>query len=98
MRIAAYEKSSEGDPILYSGLATPFRSRVAKLVRLGVKEALKAHYGSDDVNKWQLSFGAGVDRSLMKKRFSWLVANFRSFLIRTEVLFTLPVGNTLATS
>ena len=60
--IVAYENSSKGDSILYSGLATPFGSRVAKLVRWGVKEALKAHYGSDDVNKWQLSFGAG-DRS-----------------------------------
>ena len=60
--IVAYENSSKGDSILYSGLATPFGSRVAKLVRWGVKEALKAHYGSDDVNKWQRSFGAG-DRS-----------------------------------
>ena len=55
--IVAYENSSEGEPILYSGLATPFGGRVAKLVRLGVKEALKAHYGSDDVNKWKLSLG-----------------------------------------
>jgi adenosylcobinamide hydrolase len=52
--IVAYEKSSEGQPILYSGPATPLGSRVAKLVRLGVKEALKAHYGSDDVDKWEL--------------------------------------------
>jgi adenosylcobinamide hydrolase len=56
--IVAYENSGEGEPILYSGLATPFGSRVAKLVRLGVKEALlKAHYGSDDVDKWKLSLG-----------------------------------------
>jgi adenosylcobinamide hydrolase len=53
--IVAYENSSEGLSILYSGLATPFGSRVAKLVRLGVKEALKAHYGSDDVGKWGVS-------------------------------------------
>ena len=52
--IVAYENGSEGVPILYSGPATPFGSRVAKLVRLGVKEALKAYYGSDDVNKWSL--------------------------------------------
>jgi adenosylcobinamide hydrolase len=55
--IVAYENSGEGEPILYSGLATPFGSRVAKLVRLGVKEALKAHYGSDDVDTWTLSVG-----------------------------------------
>ncbi|MGZ5539645.1 MAG: adenosylcobinamide amidohydrolase [Halobacteriota archaeon] len=55
--IVAYENSGEGEPILYSGLATSFGSRVAKLVRLGVKEALKAHYGSDDVDKWKLSLG-----------------------------------------
>jgi adenosylcobinamide hydrolase len=55
--VVAYEKSSEGKPILYSGPATPFGSRVAKLVRLGVKEALKAHYGSDDEDKWKLSLG-----------------------------------------
>jgi len=53
--IVAYEDSTGGEPILYSGLATPFGSRVAKLVRAGVKEALKAHYGSDDVDKWGLS-------------------------------------------
>lgn len=52
--IVAYENGSEAEPILYSGPATPFGSRVAKLVRLGVKEALKAHYGSDDVDKWEL--------------------------------------------
>jgi adenosylcobinamide hydrolase len=55
--VVAYESSSEGEPILYSGPATPFGSRVAKLVRVGVKEALKAYYGSDDVDKWKLSFG-----------------------------------------
>ncbi|MGZ4950429.1 MAG: adenosylcobinamide amidohydrolase [Halobacteriota archaeon] len=48
------ENSNEHDPILYGGPATPFGSRVAKLVRLGVKEALKAHDGGDDVNKRQL--------------------------------------------
>ena len=55
--IVAYENNGEGEPILYSGPATPFGNRVAKLVRLGVKEALKAHYGSDDVDKWTLSLG-----------------------------------------
>jgi adenosylcobinamide hydrolase len=55
--IVAYENNSEGESILYSGPATPFGSRVAKLVRLGVKEALKAHYGSDDVDKWSLTLG-----------------------------------------
>jgi adenosylcobinamide hydrolase len=55
--IVAYENSTEGEPILYSGPATAFGSRVAKLVRLGVKEALKAYYGSDDVDKWNLSLG-----------------------------------------
>jgi adenosylcobinamide hydrolase len=55
--VIAYENSGQGEPILYSGLVTPFGSRVAKLVRLGVKEALKAHYGSDDVGKWNLSLG-----------------------------------------
>jgi adenosylcobinamide hydrolase len=52
--VVAYEGTGEGDPILYSGPATPFGRRVAKLVRLGVKEALKAHYGGDDVNNWSL--------------------------------------------
>ena len=52
--VVAYEGTGEGEPILYSGPATPFGRRVAKLVRAGVKEALKAHYGSDDVNKWSL--------------------------------------------
>jgi adenosylcobinamide hydrolase len=55
--IVAYENNGEGEPILYSGPATPFGNRVAKLVRLGVKEALKAHYGSDDVDTWTLSLG-----------------------------------------
>jgi adenosylcobinamide hydrolase len=55
--IVAYENSNESEPILYCGPATPFGSRVAKLVRLGVKEALKAYYGSDDVDKWNLSLG-----------------------------------------
>jgi adenosylcobinamide hydrolase len=55
--IVAYENSSEDEPILYSGPATPFGRRVAKLVRLGVKEALKAHYGSEDLDKWKLSLG-----------------------------------------
>ena len=55
--IVAYENNGEDEPILYSGPATPFGNRVAKLVRLGVKEALKAHYGSDDVDKWTLSLG-----------------------------------------
>jgi adenosylcobinamide hydrolase len=49
--VVAYEKSSEGELILYGGPATPFGSRVAKLVRLGVKQALKAHHRSDDVSK-----------------------------------------------
>ena len=52
--VVAYENNRDDEPILYSGPATPFGSRVAKLVRLGVKDALKAHYGSDDVDKWQL--------------------------------------------
>ena len=51
--IVAYENSREDGLILYSGPATAFGRRVAKLVRLGVKEALKAHYGSDDVDKWK---------------------------------------------
>jgi len=54
--IIAYEQTGEGEPILYGGPATPFGSRVSKLVRAGVKEALKAYYGTDDVNTWQLSF------------------------------------------
>jgi adenosylcobinamide hydrolase len=49
--VVAYEKSRDGEPILYSGPATAFGGRVAKLVRIGVKDALKAHYGSDDVEK-----------------------------------------------
>jgi len=54
--IIAYEQTGEGEPILYGGPATPFGSRVSKLVRAGVKEALKAYYGTDDVDKWLLSF------------------------------------------
>ena len=52
--VVAYENTGEVEPISYSGPATAFGGRVAKLVRLGVKDALKAHYGSDDVNKWHL--------------------------------------------
>ncbi|MGD0172423.1 MAG: adenosylcobinamide amidohydrolase [Halobacteriota archaeon] len=55
--VVAYENSREDEPILYSGPATPFGSMVAKLVRLGVKDALKAHYGSDDVDKWHQQRG-----------------------------------------
>ncbi len=55
--VVAYENSGKGEPIVYSGPATPFGGRVVKLVRLGVKEALKAYYGSDDVDKWKLSLG-----------------------------------------
>jgi adenosylcobinamide amidohydrolase len=51
--IVSYEKSGEGEPILYSGPATPFGGSEVKLVRLGVKDALKAHYGSDDVETWR---------------------------------------------
>jgi adenosylcobinamide hydrolase len=53
--VVAYENGREDGLILYSGPATTFGRRVAKLVRLGVKEALKAHYGSDDVDKWECS-------------------------------------------
>jgi adenosylcobinamide hydrolase len=45
--VVAYESSSQGRPILYSGSATSFGKRVVKLVRLGVKDALTAHYGSN---------------------------------------------------
>lgn len=45
--VIAYESGSQGGPILYSGPATPFGKRVVKLVRLGVKDALTAHYGSN---------------------------------------------------
>ncbi len=55
--MVAYEKSGEDEPILYSGPATPFGSRVVRLVRLGVKDALKAHYGTDDVDKWHQQRG-----------------------------------------
>jgi adenosylcobinamide hydrolase len=52
--VVAYENSRDDEPILYSGPATLFGSKVVKLVRLGVKDALKAYYGSDDVDEWQL--------------------------------------------
>jgi adenosylcobinamide hydrolase len=52
--VVAYETSRDDEPILYSGPATLFGSKVVKLVRLGVKDALKAYYGSDDVDEWQL--------------------------------------------
>ena len=55
--LVAYENRGEGEPILYSGPATAFGGSVAKLVRLGVKDALKAHYGSDDVDKWHQQRG-----------------------------------------
>ena len=42
--VVAYENSSENEPILYSGSATFFGRKVVKLVRQGVKDALKAHY------------------------------------------------------
>ncbi len=45
--VIAYEDCGDDGPILYSGPATPFGKRVTKLVRLGVKDALKAHYGSN---------------------------------------------------
>jgi adenosylcobinamide hydrolase len=48
--VVAYENTGEEKPILYSGPATAFGRRVTKLVRLGVKDALKAHYGGDDVD------------------------------------------------
>jgi adenosylcobinamide hydrolase len=50
--VVAYENSGEDAPILYGGPATAFGRKVTKLVRLGIKDALKAHYGSDDVDKW----------------------------------------------
>lgn len=52
--VIAYENCGEGEPILYSGLATRFGKRVTKLVRIGVKDSLKAHYGSDDAEAWLL--------------------------------------------
>ncbi len=45
--VIAYEDCGDDGHILYSGPATPFGKRVTKLVRLGVKDALKAHYGSN---------------------------------------------------
>lgn len=51
--VIAYENSGQGEPILYSGPATSFGKKVIKLVRLGVKDALKAHYGSDDTETWK---------------------------------------------
>ncbi len=51
--VIAYENCGEGEPILYSGPATQFGKRVMKLVRIGVKDALKAHYGSDETTEWQ---------------------------------------------
>ncbi len=55
--VVAYENTGEREPILYSGPATPFGGRVTKLVRCGVEDALKAHYGSDDVDKWHQQRG-----------------------------------------
>ena len=52
--VVAYENGREGVPILCSGPATPFGRKLTKLVRSGVKDALKAHYGSDDVAEWHL--------------------------------------------
>jgi adenosylcobinamide hydrolase len=45
--VIAYESGSQREPILYSGPATPFGKRVVKLVRVGVKDALAAHYGKN---------------------------------------------------
>lgn len=47
--VACENSSSENEPILYSGSATFFGRKVVKLVRQGVKDALKAHYGSSDI-------------------------------------------------
>jgi len=52
--VVAYENGREGVPILHSGPATPFGRKLTKLARSGVKDALKAHYGSDDVAEWHL--------------------------------------------
>jgi len=52
--VIAYENYSEGESISYSGPATPFGKRVAKLVRLGVRDALQAHYRCDDAATWRL--------------------------------------------
>jgi len=51
--VIGYENCGDGGPILYSGPATQFGKRVMTLVRIGVKDALKAHYGSDDPKEWQ---------------------------------------------
>jgi adenosylcobinamide hydrolase len=45
--VIAYESGGQGEPIVYSGPATPFGKRVVKLVRVGVKDALTALYGSN---------------------------------------------------
>jgi adenosylcobinamide hydrolase len=52
--VVAYESGGQGKPILYSGPATPFGQRVVKLVRSGVKDALKAHYGNEDPRAWRV--------------------------------------------
>jgi hypothetical protein len=52
--VIAYENCGEGEPILYSGLATRFGKRVTKPVRIGAKDSLKTHYGSDDAEAWLL--------------------------------------------
>ena len=51
--VIAHENSGDDRLVVYSGPATPFGKRVTKLVRLGVKNALKAHYGTDDVRTWR---------------------------------------------
>jgi adenosylcobinamide hydrolase len=51
--VACENSSSENEPILYGGSATFFGRRVVKLVRQGVKDALKAHYGSSGVKGGQ---------------------------------------------
>jgi adenosylcobinamide hydrolase len=51
--VIAHENGGDDQVIVYSGPATPFGKRVTKLVRLGVKDALKAHYGTDDIRMWQ---------------------------------------------
>jgi adenosylcobinamide hydrolase len=52
--VIAYERSGQGEPVLYSGPATPFGKRVVGLVRRGVKDALKAHYGSGNPRAWRV--------------------------------------------
>jgi adenosylcobinamide hydrolase len=49
----AYENPGGTESVLYGGPATPFGKTITRLVRAGVKNALKAHYGSDDTQKWQ---------------------------------------------